>query len=238
MAESLDVQVLADGGALARVAAEYVAKHARTAVAARGTFRLALPGGRSPREMLRVLAGDAAHEAFPWARTTVLFADERAVALDDPDSNYRMVQDVLLAPLGARAPRCVPMDAASAELGRAAAEYERELKEPLDLLVLGVGEDGHVASLFPGSPLVADTLRHVAVVRDSPKPPAERMTLTPRAVNEARSLLVLASGESKAAAVARALAPEGDVFQVPARIARRGTWLIDAAAASVHATAR
>lgn len=234
MAKSLDLHMLPGAAALARAAAEHVAACARDAVAERGAFRVAFPGGRTPRAMLEHLAADA---TLPWDRTTVYFADERAVPADDPESNARLVREALLEPLGTRAPRCVRMRADAADAGAAAAEYEAELKQPLDLIVLGVGEDGHVASLFPHSPLVADTIRHVALVHDSPKPPADRMTLTPRALGEAHGVLVLASGASKAAAVARALAESGDPFLVPARLVRGATWMVDAEAASELSTA-
>jgi 6-phosphogluconolactonase len=238
MAESVDLRVLPDGEALAHAAAAEVAARMLAAVVARGEFRLALPGGRSPRAMLHALVTERVHASLPWDRTTVLFVDERALPEGDAGTNHRLVREALLDPLGRRAPRCVRMRGDADELGRAAAEYERELQHPLDLAVLGVGEDGHVASLFPGSALVADTIRHVAVVRDSPKPPPERLTLTPRALNEARALLVLASGDSKAAAVASALAGDGDPFRTPARLARRGVWLVDAAAAAAIPAAR
>ena len=100
-----------------------------------------------------------------------------------------------------------------------------------DLIVLGIGEDGHTASLFPGSSLVDEHARMVAVVFDSPKPPSRRLTLTPPVLEAARQVLVLASGEGKAAAVARALAAEGDPHAVPSRLVRERDWYLDAAAA-------
>lgn len=229
MAQPLDLHVLPGAGVLARAAADHVAACATEAVAERGVFRVAFPGGRTPRAMLELLARDT---TLPWSRTTVLLTDERALPPDDPESNGRLVHETLVAALGASGPRFVRMRADAADLGLAAAEYERELQTPLDLVVLGVGEDGHVASLFPGSALVADTIRHVAVVRDSPKPPADRLTLTPRVLQEAHSVLVIASGEGKAGAVARALAESGDPFLVPARLVRGGTWMVDTGAAT------
>jgi 6-phosphogluconolactonase len=182
--------------------------------------------------MLAALAAAPPGEAPDWSRVTVLFADERALPPGDPESNYRLVREALLDPLGARAPRVVRMAADSADLEGAAREYEAELALPLDLLVLGIGEDGHVASLFPGSALLGERVRRVAAVTDSPKPPARRLTLTPRAIAEARGLLVLAAGADKAAAVAAALAAGADPARIPAALARAGEWLVDREAAA------
>jgi 6-phosphogluconolactonase/glucosamine-6-phosphate isomerase/deaminase len=124
------------------------------------------------------------------------------------------------------------MEADAADLEQAARSYESRLEEPLDLLVLGLGEDGHVASLFPGSALLAERVRRVAAVTDSPKPPARRLTLTPRAIGEARALLVLASGSGKAGAVAAAFAANADPARVPAALAREGEWVVDREAAA------
>ena len=225
-------RVVFDAGALAAAAAEVVVAHASRAIAARGAFRIAVPGGRSPRGMLAALAAAPPREALDWSRVTVLFADERALPPDDAESNYRLVREALLDPLGERAPRVVRMAADAADLEGAARDYEAELAQPLDLLVLGLGEDGHVASLFPGSPLLAERVRRVAAVTDSPKPPARRLTLTPRAIAEARGLLVLAAGAGKADAVAGALAAGADPSRIPAALARAGEWLVDREAAA------
>ena len=223
--------MLADDAALAEAAAKAVGERALLALAARGRFRVAFPGGRTPRGMLERLAASPWREQLDWGHVIVLFADERAVPPDHPDSNYRMVREALLDPLGARAPVTRRMRGESSDLDEAARDYEAKLIEPLDLVVLGVGEDGHIASLFPGSPLLQECQRRVAVVTDSPKPPARRLTVTPRALAEAIDVLVLAGGAAKAGAAAAALAEEGDVERCPARLVRNATWLLDTAAA-------
>ncbi len=225
-------EVCADAGALALAAATAVAEHACRALAARGAFRFAVPGGRSPRGMLAALASPPHRDAIDWARVTVLLADERALPPGDAERNDRLVDEALLAPLGERAPRLERMAAEMPDLDAAARDYERHLEGPLDLLVLGIGEDGHVASLFPGSPLLGERERRVAAVTASPKPPARRLTLTPRAIAEARAVLVLASGAGKAAALAAALAPGADPRTVPAALVRDGHWLADRDAAA------
>ena len=225
-------RVFPDAAALALAAADWVAEAAGRALGERGAFRVAVPGGRTPRGMLAALASPPHRDAIDWSRVTVLLADERALPPDAPESNARLVREALLAPLGARAPRFVRMRGEATDLATAASEYEAELRLPLDLLVLGVGEDGHVASLFPGSPLLQAGERRVAVVENSPKPPARRLTLTPRAIVEARAVLVLASGAGKAVAVADALATGTDPQRVPAAFVRGATWMLDREAAS------
>ena len=232
MAQPLNAapRVFAGEAPLAGAAAEFVAARAAEAVAARGAFRLALPGGRTPRALLARLAA-LPEGAVAWARVTLLFVDERALPPTDPESNYALVREALLAPLGARAPQVRRMRGEAADVEAAAREYEAELEMPLDLAVLGVGEDGHVASLFPGSALLAERARRVAAVFDSPKPPPHRLTLTPRALAEARAALVLAAGAGKRAAVTAALAPAGEVARCPARLLRGATWMLTADAA-------
>lgn len=223
--------VLADAAAVAREAAVFVARSAAEAVAARGSFSLALSGGRTPRELYALLAGEWSAR-IPWERTGIWFADERAVPPDDPESNFRLVKEALLDPLGGRAPRVHALSGIPEELAATAARYAAELPDCLDLVILGIGEDGHVASLFPGSPLLGEVTRRVSVVRASPKPPALRLTLAPPALAAAREVLVLATGAAKAGAVALALAPDANPLAVPAALVRERDWLVDRAAAS------
>src|SRR5205823_8567659 len=105
------------------------------------------------------------------------------------------------------------------------------LEQPLDLLLLGIGEDGHIASIFPGSAAVTERSRRVLAVADSPRPPPRRLTVTPRTIDEARGVAVLVTGSSKAAAVAAALDGKGDATPCPARLVRGRDWYLDAVAA-------
>jgi 6-phosphogluconolactonase len=137
-----------------------------------------------------------------WNRITLFWADERAVPVDDPDSNYGLAERMLLSPLGASAPRAIAMPANTPQLGQAALWYDdalaTELKGgPLDLAILGVGEDGHICSLFPGhKALLVEDLRTVAI-EDSPKPPARRLSLTMRYVLQTKRIWVIAIGARK-----------------------------------------
>jgi 6-phosphogluconolactonase len=137
-----------------------------------------------------------------WKRITLFWADERAVPADDPDSNFGLAERMLLSPLGARAPRAIPMPADTAQLGQAALWYDDALATELnggslDLAILGVGEDGHICSLFPGhKALLVEDLRAVAI-EDAPKPPARRLSLTLRYVLQTKKIWVIAIGPRK-----------------------------------------
>jgi 6-phosphogluconolactonase len=185
-----------------------------------GSRTLVLAGGTTPARCYELLA----NMEVDWARVTVLFGDERCVPPDHPDSNYRMARETLLDKVSPATVYRMP-----AELGpdEGAAEYESTIKAlvPLDVVVLGVGEDGHTASLFPGHPLLKAT-GLVAGIRNSPKPPPERVTLTLPAIQSARLVIILATGAGKAKAVAMAKRQ-----QVPSGMIAGARWLIDRAAA-------
>lgn len=227
-------RVFADAAGVAEAAARLVVEASLKCIEERGEFRLAVPGGRSVAGLFDRLAREPERSRVDWARVTLLFADERAVPPDHADSNYRLARVALLDPLGDPLPRVRRMRGEAADLEAAAREYDAELAVPADLVVLGLGEDGHVASLFPGSPLLGEERRRAASVLDGPRPPARRITLTPRALLEAREgLVVLAIGAAKTEAARLALAGETDFRRIPARLARGGAWLLDAAAAGV-----
>jgi len=137
-----------------------------------------------------------------WRKITLFWADERAVPPDDPDSNYGLAERMLLSPLGAKAPRAIRMPADASNLGQAALRYDDALATELDdgsldLAILGVGEDGHICSLFPGHiALTQNDLRAVAI-EDAPKPPRRRLSLTLRYVLQTKKIWVIAIGPRK-----------------------------------------
>ncbi|HEX9188066.1 MAG TPA: 6-phosphogluconolactonase [Vicinamibacteria bacterium] len=222
--------VVPDDRALARRAAEWIVERTRAAVTARGTCAVALAGGSTPRATYEVLAASALARALPWPAIAWYFGDERAVPPDDPESNYRAAAESLFAGRPEMLERVhrMPADAALPEL--AAKEYGRLLPDPLDVLLLGMGEDGHTASLFPGAPALGERAER-AVAATGPKAPYRRMTITPPVIERARDVLVLASGAGKAETLARALEGPVDVSALPVQLALRGTWIVDAAAA-------
>ncbi|MGH7743150.1 MAG: 6-phosphogluconolactonase [Candidatus Eiseniibacteriota bacterium] len=222
--------VHADSDALAAAAGAFILECGRAALAARGRFALALSGGRTWVATFAWLALRPAE--FDWSRAQIYFADERAVPPDHPDSNFRLAREALIDPLRIPPTHVHRMKGEYADLAAAAEEYQGRLRGPLDCLLLGIGEDGHIASLFPGGEALSEREHRVRPVFDSPKPPPRRLTLTPRAIDEAREVVVLASGAGKAAAVAAALEGEGAASKIPARLVRERTWKLDAAAAA------
>jgi 6-phosphogluconolactonase len=216
----------------ARAGADHVAKSLIDAIAARGRARMALSGGRTPARLYQMLAESPLRERIEWTRVDVMFADERGVGAADPDSNCRLVRETLIGGLPAPGPVVTRMRADAEDVDEAVAEYELAMEAALDLLVLGMGPDGHTASLFPGSPLVLDRERRAAMVYDSPKPPPRRMTILPRVIAEARTVMMLVTGEEKARMVERALAEETEPLTCPAALARERAWFLDRDAAA------
>lgn len=230
-------RVLPTAADVSDAAARRVRELAAHAIAARGIFRVAFAGGRTLRGVLERLSREDGPGGIDWSSVQVLQADERAVPPDDPESNQRLIRESLLDPLGEAAPEMRRMPADAADPEQAARDHAREFEESLDLAVLGLGEDGHIASLFPGSAWLADPGPRVAWVTDSPKPPARRMTVTPRTLNEARHVLILATGAGKRAAARAALAPASLPGGSPARLLPRAEWLLDAEAADFGGSA-
>ena len=199
------------------------------AVAERGRCAMALTGGTTPAPVYRALA---LLPDIPWSAVDLFFGDERAVPPDDPESNYRMVAETLLATAPIPPGQVHRMVAERADLAAAAAAYAQLLPPSLDILLLGMGPEGHTASLFPGSPALAETLRTVVPVH-GPKPPPVRLTITPPVIASARSIYLLITGSGKAAMVAQAIEGSQDWNAMPVQLARRGTWLLDDAAAAL-----
>lgn len=186
-----------------------------------GGAAIAVSGGNTPKPTYERLS---ASKRIDWGSLDVFFADERCVPRDHADSNYRMVR----AALGPEA-NLVRMEGERPDRESAARDYEELLPRTLDLLLLGMGPDGHTASLFPQAAALRSP-RRVLFIKDSPKPPPERLTIGPAVVQAASRLVVLATGADKAAVLAKALDETTKIDDVPARLARRATWFVDEAA--------
>jgi 6-phosphogluconolactonase len=214
------LEIHPDSHALVRAAAEYTRRAAEAAVSERGRFRLVLSGGATPRALYSLLSKSS---SFPWQHTDVFFGDERAVPPGHPDSNARMVRDTLLR-TGLVPPDHVHRIRAELRPKQAASDYERTLRKffpdaaefpRFDLVLLGLGSDGHTASLFPSSSVIAERTKWVAAAWVE-KLGAYRITLTLPTLNAAASVLFLVSGAEKAGALKAALNPSSDVNLVPA----------------------
>jgi len=218
--------------AISQAAVERLIHLATEAVRLRGVFTLALPGGHTPIPAFRLLATPENQRRLPWASTQVFWGDERCVPPDDPESNYGLAWRELLSHLDPPPAQVHRITGEDPDPPHAAAQYAAELPAALDLLLLGIGEDGHIASLFPGSSTLREDTQRAVAVTDSPKPPRYRITITPPVITAARHILVLAAGEDKAAAVERALSGTWNIAQTPAQLARGGMWFLDAKAAA------
>jgi 6-phosphogluconolactonase len=185
-----------------------------------GARSLVLAGGTTPQRCYELLSG----MEVVWARVSILFGDERCVPPHHPDSNYRMARQALLDRVAPATVYRMPAELGPDEGARQYAHVVAAVA-PLDVVVLGVGEDGHTASLFPGHPALEAPGLTVGI-RDSPKPPPERVTLTLNALQSARRVIILATGAGKADAVAKAKRHE-----VPSGMIAGARWLIDRAAA-------
>ncbi|WP_405766694.1 6-phosphogluconolactonase [Streptomyces sp. NBC_01538] len=219
------------------------------AQASRGSASVVLTGGRNGNGLLAALASAPARDAIDWARLDLWWGDERFLPEGDPDRNVTQAKAALLdaVPLDPARVHAMPasdgpygsdVDAAAeayaAELAKAAGPENHGPVPTFDVLMLGVGPDTHVASLFPELPAVRETERTVVGVRGAPKPPPTRVTLTLPAIRAAREVWLLAAGEDKAGAAAIALSGAGEI-QAPAAGAygrQRTLWLLDAPAAS------
>jgi len=231
--------VLPDKAALDRAAAHLVRSTAARSVASGGRFTLALSGGGTPRAAHRLLAEPSPAPVIPWDRTLVFWVDERCVPPDDPASNYGAALEDLVGRVPLPGKNVFPMPGTE-DPERGAAAYaallSRTLESPegraprFDLILLGIGKDGHTASLFPGDPALEERERTVAPVRGG-IPNVPRLTLTLPVLNQASLAVFLVSGRDKAATVKAILEhPEGPL---PAsRVRGNVTWLLDAEAAS------
>jgi len=227
---------LKDADAVARAAAGAIVESAFKAIHEHGEFRLVLAGGRTPQATYELLATEL-REEIDWRRVIFFFGDERCVGPDDPASNYRMAKETLFDPLKLQGGTVRRM-AGELSPDNAAADYDAEIKTAIaarrpafDLTLLGMGAEGHTASLFPGSPALEEATRTVAHVT-VPADPPERLTMTPVALSASRLIVFLVTGKEKAKALAKVFG--GDEELPAARVSQLAPsrFLVDGPAGS------
>jgi 6-phosphogluconolactonase len=245
-----EIKVLPDPAAIAAEAAERIVRAADEAIALSERFRIGLSGGSTPKQLFQLLASDAYRDRIDWTHVEVFFVDERCVPPDHADSNYRMARETLLSKVPIPGDNVYPMRGEVDPPDEAAKAYGRMLKEKfggptieqgggLDVALLGMGEDGHTASLFPGTPAVTET-KHRCVANYAEKSTTGkswRLTLTAPFINRSRDVIVMVAGASKTRILAEVLEGPRDPQRLPIQLIEpasgRMTWLVDAAAAGM-----
>lgn len=234
MASGLNLRVFGDPATVAREAAAQIQSLIAEKTNGGRGVSLALSGGSTPRVLYRCLAEDY-RDSLPWARIDIYWSDERYVPHNDPRSNYRTAREMLLDHVPVSPARVHPMPTDLADPDEAARRYEAILPPSFDLVLLGLGGDGHTASLFPGSGALDET-RRLVVASEAPVEPRVRLTLTFPALNGAEAIFFLVTGADKAPAMRRIAKESPNPRVCPAAGVRplRGTvvWWIDGAAAS------
>lgn len=239
-----EIAIVDDATALADAAARAIVEVATEAVAARRRFMVALAGGNTPRTTYERLATAPLRDQMPWDHTWVFFGDERVVPPEHPDSNYGMANAALLSKVPVPAAQVVRIRGEAEDADAAAADYARTIADifgnrrgelpSFDLVLLGMGIDGHTASLFPGSPVLKEVFRPVAAVHAAAASIPQRITFTLPLINAAARVMFLVAGGEKAKVLKAVLGEAGS--GLPASMVRptsgRLTWLLDRAAAA------
>jgi 6-phosphogluconolactonase len=238
---SVDIKIVPDGAALAQAAAEEFHRLAETAVRERGRFSVALSGGNTPRTVYSLLASE--HAQLPWDGIHIFFGDERHVPPDNPDSNFRMANESLLSKVPIPQ-KNVHRIRAELDADAAAKEYERELREyfelidhdwpRFDFIFLGLGDDGHTASLFPGSKALTEMSKRVTALWVE-KLQTFRITLTFPVLNNAAEAVFMVSGAGKAQILSEVLRPGTKKYPAQGVQLKDGRllWLVDQDAGSL-----
>ena len=245
MAATPDIRIAPGTQEWGQAATSLILSVSQQAIQAHGRCLIALSGGSTPKTLYQVLATPEWSARFDWSRMVFLFGDERCTAPDHPESNFRMAQTEIFQPLNIRSEQVYRMNGESDDTTAAAQEYEATLRRltnspapripVLDLVLLGIGEDGHTASLFPGTPALQED-RRIVIVGHAPTGIRSRLTLTLGVLNHAAVVLFLVTGAGKADIVRRILEPtSGEDRSLPAaRIlpaSGRLVWMLDHSAA-------
>ena len=238
----MHVAIYPDSNTLSHEAAQYIVRLTSEAIADHGHFTIALSGGSTPKALYALLGNEPYRSQIDWALVEIFWSDERCVPPDSSDSNYHLAQEVFLSKVPIAANQIHRMPADKVDRDAASQEYTQEMQRvfgtdgipSFDLLQLGMGPEGHTASLFPHQASLHEQQRLVMPV-DVPKPPPPRLTFTPPLLNAARHVLFLVTGSEKADAIQAVLEGSYQPEEYPAQIIRpphgEVTWMLDTAAA-------
>ncbi len=245
----MKVEIFSTAKAIARYALHEIIVMADMALKQRGTFSLVLSGGSTPEPLFRLFASEPFKEIIPWQQTHLFWGDERCVPPDQPGSSYGQARDLFIGKVPIppanvhRAKGELPPQEAAQDYRNQLAKFsgflaQSNLTPRFDLVLLGLGGDGHTASLFPNKvPPQAKTETVVAVTADYDGRPANRITMTPPVFNNARNILFLVTGKNKAQAVSAVLTAPHQPTKYPAQLIQptsgQTTWLLDQSAASL-----
>jgi 6-phosphogluconolactonase len=239
----MQIAIYADINTLSQQAAQYIVRLASEAMVTRGRFTIALSGGSTPKILYSLLGTEPYRSQINWASVEIFWSDERCVPPDSADSNYALAQEVLLSKIPIPANQIHRMPADQPDLEAASREYTSEMQRTFgtngipsfDLLQLGMGPEGHTASLFPHQESLHEQQRLVMPVT-VPKPPPTRLTFTPPLLNAARHVLFLVTGSEKAEAIQAVLEGPYQPEEYPAQIVRppngEVVWMLDTGAAA------
>jgi 6-phosphogluconolactonase len=235
-----EIQVVPDPQSVAQAAADRIIAAADQAIALQDTFSLVLSGGSTPKVLYTILAATPARDQIDWTKVTIFFGDERCVPPDDEQSNYRMARETLLSKVPIPGDNVYRIHGES-DPHQAAIEYGQALKDMFgesgpDLTLLGMGDDGHTASLFPHTEALKET-KHRCIANFVPKLNTWRVTMSAPFLNKSRQVLILVNGQGKAARIAEVLEgpplPDDLPIQRIAPASGRLVWIMDAAAAGM-----
>jgi 6-phosphogluconolactonase len=239
----MHIAIYPDTETLSQQAAEYVVHVAQESFAAHGRFTFALSGGNTPKKLYALLATEPYRSQIDWALVDIFWSDERCVPLESDDCNYKLALDVMLNALPIPASQIHYMPGDQEDRDAASEAYTEEMRRvfgtrgipSFDLIQLGMGPEGHTASLFPHQPSLKENERLVMPVT-VPKPPPPRLTFTPLLLNAATHILFLVTGADKAEAVQEVIEGERNSQEYPAQLVNpphgEVTWMFDKAAAS------
>ena len=239
----MQIAIYPDIDTLSQEAAQYIVRLANQSIVTHGRFTIALSGGSTPKKLYGLLGSEPFRSQIDWAQVEIFWGDERCVSPDDPESNYAMAQQVLLSKIPIPNNRIHRMPADQSDREAASQAYTEEMRRTFgtdgipafDLIQLGMGPEGHTASLFPHQPSIHEQQRLVMPV-SVPKPPPDRLTFTPPLLNAAHNILFLVTGSEKSDAIHTVLEGDYNPDEYPAQIVQpehgEVVWILDKEAAA------